>query len=393
MNYKLTILILVAMIAAVLVPVSAENVYVDHNPALYDVLPVHAYGYVVFYIRAGGSAQDLNVWIKNDAVNATFDPYYNPDKSVIEGQNPHFKKIAVLANGESKPELLASGCWTAYIQKGNGDQMEEQHFIIGGGATEGVQFLGSAVSSVDTKVCHPVYKITDAKYGSGGCYEVIIIDVPAWDETVEHPAETHVVYHEEVNRTVHHDAVTHQEFIVDGHYRVTHHEWKWESGHFVEKVKCTNPAHEGWHVQTAACTEVYGHYVTVVDTPAWDEVVVDTPAWSEIVTDKEPWIEIIHHPAVTHKEQMCNEMIDVTSAVQSVVNGGNTMFLFDNAQNPGGIFGPDGTTLLYGLTDPAPGFVKSVSILYTDGCGSDRIIQASEYDLIDLVAGGVSIPA
>jgi len=185
MNAKLTILILVAMIAAVFVPVSAENVYVDRNPALYEVLPVDSYGYAVFYIRAGGSAQDLNVWIGNDAnKNTTFDPTYHPDKSVIEGQNPDFLKVKVLPDGVSEPVMLSAGNYTAYLQKGNGDQVEQFPFIIGGGATERVQFLGAAVSSADPNTCKPVYTVTSAMYGSGGCWYVTIIDKEAWDEEV-----------------------------------------------------------------------------------------------------------------------------------------------------------------------------------------------------------------
>jgi hypothetical protein len=469
MNAKLKTLLLVVMIAAVLVPViSAENVYVDRNPALYEVLPTGSYGYVVFYIRAGGSAQDLNIWVGNDAKNVTFDPTYNPDRTAIEGQNPDFLKVKVLQDGVSEPQMLAAGNYTAYLQKGNGDQLEQFQFKIGGGATERVPFLGDGVSSPGERICKPVYTIIEATYGSGGCWFVTIIDKEAWDEiitvtepwteTIEHPevnhtvhhdaithvvyhpevnhtvyheAVTHVVYHPEVNHTVHHDAVTHEQFVTDGYYYVHDHKWFWDNGYPIEKVKCSNHAEhgEGWHVQTEGCTEAYGHYETVIDVPAYDEIVVDTPAWEETiidvpayeeivvdtpayeetVIDKEGWDEIIvdvpawtetiehpaetiviHHPAETHQEQRCNEMIDVTGAVQSVVNGGNYRFLFDNSKETGGIFMPDGEALLYGIVDPAPGFVKSVTISYNDGCGTENTIHASEYDVIDLTGAATS---
>jgi hypothetical protein len=449
MNAKLTILILVAMIAAVLVPVSAENVYVDRNPALYDVLPPDAYGYVVFYIRAGGSAQDLNIWIGNDAKNATFDPTYHPDRTPIEGQNPDFLKVKVLPDGVSEPVMLAAGNYTAYLQKGNGDQLEQFKFVIDGGATERVPFLGSAVSNVGERVCIPVYKIIEATYGSGGCWEVVIIDVPAWDETVvDKEPWTEYIYHPEVNHTVHHEAITetiyHPEVnhtihhaaipgtpawteyfgdyaVHDSHYNyvgtdladydITFKDvgnWHGDysksgshytyAGHDLGKYDVNTVVNAG-HITHPAIPEVPAWDEIVVDVPAYEEVVVVTPAYDEIVVDSPAYTEtiqhpaethIVHHPAITHTEKRCNEIVDVTSAVQSVVNGGNNQFLFDNRPAEGGIFAPDGTTLLYVIVDPAPGFVKAVTISYTDGCGNDKIIHASEYDVIDLTAGGAT---
>lgn len=40
--------------------------------------------------------------------------------------------------------------------------------------------------------------------------------------------------------------------------------------------------------------EEIGHYKTVVDQPAWDEIVIDQPAWDEKVVDKEAWDEMVH---------------------------------------------------------------------------------------------------
>jgi len=385
----------VALIAMLLcaIPVSAENIYVDRNPALYEVLPPDAYGYVVFYIRAGGSAQDLNVYIKRDDINATFDPYYHPDKTVIKGQNPDFEKITVLSDGVS--DIIgprASGCWTAYIQKGNGDQMETQHFILGGGATERVSFLGDAVTSPGEAECKKVYKITEATYGRGECWNVTIVDKEAWDETVTDVqpwAET--IYHPEVNHTVHHDAITHEQFVVDGHYDILDSNWFWDGHHFVLKVKCSNHVEHGngWHVQTAACTEAYGHYETVIDQEAWDEIVVDTQAWTETI-DHPAQTHVVHHPAITHEETVCNEMVDVTAPLNGIVGAGTHQFLFDTSGEVGGIFST-AHELLYEMANPSQkGFVNTANVAYEDGCGNSNVLTGTDLCVFDIEAGTVT---
>lgn len=125
-----------------------ENKYVDNNPAL-TTPPVGAGGWVVFNIRAGGSAQDLNIYVINDnQKNVTFDASFNPDKSDIVGQNKDFLLVKILSDGVSQQERLATGSYTAYLRNGNGGQLEVQHFKIGGGATETVPFLGHAVETL-----------------------------------------------------------------------------------------------------------------------------------------------------------------------------------------------------------------------------------------------------
>jgi hypothetical protein len=614
MNYKLFAVVLAVLVCCMPVMVSASDAskYVNNNPVLSIPDPA-AYGYVIVYVRAGGSAQDLTIWVSNDLTNQTFDPAYHHDRTPIEGQNPGFMKIRVLQDGVSAPELLAAGNYTAYLQKGNGDQLETIKFIIGGGDTSRLQFLGSAVSSKSNVKCKLIYTILNARYGAIGkeCHEVTIVDKEAWDETVidkeaydetiHHDAETHVVHHPAETHVVHHPAETHQETVVDKeawdetivdveaydeivhHNAITHTErqistWQeitpityhgdyaidgqhsdnykyigtdkadydityvghtdaWTehfgdytksgskyvytgvdqadynpvfysqyhgdydlvgghyvyhtgSGHgsygvsssgYVSPVNhpiiyngnarpdgvsgqykyhgantgdylVTNVGHDdavyGWVITTSwedgtcgismdmvstMCTplpaetkceervvidkeawdetihhdavthvvhhDAETHEVTIVDKEAYDETVTDTEPWDETVIDKEAYDETIHHDAVTHvvhhdaethTEQVCTTVgsfVDVKGAVQSVVNGGNTKFLFDNRPENGGIFATDGTTLLYGLGDPSYGIVKTVTIDYQDGCGNEKSILAAEYEVIDLVAG------
>jgi hypothetical protein len=114
--------------------------------------------------------------------------------------------------------------------------------------------------------------------------------------------------------------------------------------------------------------------------------------WSN--TDDAPqWVPCCNkqtnHVEATYKTVCSGEYATVTSEVQSVIDGGHSSFLFNNAKNPGGIFTPDGLTLLSGITDPAPGLVKDVHIVYNTGSGSpDHIIKTEEYAEITISCGG-----
>jgi hypothetical protein len=154
MMKKLIIFVALAVcLCMVATPVAAsvpmyESKYVAVNPAN-AAAPSTAGGWVVFNIRAGGSAQDLNIYVINDnQKNVTFDASFNPDKSDIIGQNKDFLLVKILPDGLSIQEQLATGSYTAYLRNGNGGQMEVQHFKIGGGAIETVTFLGHAVETL-----------------------------------------------------------------------------------------------------------------------------------------------------------------------------------------------------------------------------------------------------
>lgn len=315
-----------------------ENKYYDNNPAIREVLPVSAYGYVIFYVR-GVTVQDPFVFIYKEGMNITPDYRWHPDHTNITGQNDGMMLVKIRTDGVSDPIMLSSGNYTAFIRQGNADQTEIKEFKIGGGGTERIVFLGAAIPSEDRKTCKKFtildnesvpgwtehlgdYSYIGEEYvyvgagngdyirtGSGDPY-VLTYHEPVYHEavyeevchaevnhTVEHPATTHEEYVEEVNHTVHHDAITHEEFVVDGHYYV--HDWKYVFGQGW-KVKCTNHAEhgDGWHFETSDCSKAYGHYVTITDTPAWDEIVVDVAGHWVTVTDKEAWTEtVVDEPA------------------------------------------------------------------------------------------------
>lgn len=307
------VLLILAMLA---IPVSAENVYVDRNPAIFDVKPAD-FGYAVFHIKAGGSAADLTIWIENKALNLTkFDASWHPDGTKIIDQNKGYLQVEILPDGLSEPVILQKGEYLSYLQNGNGNQLETKEFKIGNGATEHIEFLGSAVATINHTPpqciiqAHWEYRFRD--WVPEGleyiCTEEVnhtetVIDAQEWDEQIWHPEVNHTVHHPEVNHTVHHDAITRDQWVEDGHYYI--YDWKWYStgwsGYW--KVKCTNHAEhgEGWHIPTSACAEAYGHWETVVVVPAWDELIVDEQAWDELVIDSQEWIETIHHNAITHQ--------------------------------------------------------------------------------------------
>jgi len=75
--------------------------------------------------------------------------------------------------------------------------------------------------------------------------------------------------------------------------------------------------------------------------------------------------------------------------LQSLIAKGETKFVFkfDNAPPQGGIFNEKGD-LLEPLEDPAYGIVKSVNIIYNDGCNLNNIpIKALERELITIDVG------
>jgi hypothetical protein len=97
---------------------------------------------------------------------------------------------------------------------------------------------------------------------------------------------------------------------------------------------------------------------------AWGETVIDVPAHTDCVT--------------------LGNYIDVKANVQAALSTGHTSFLFNNAQNPGGIFDITTTNLLSQITDPAPEQVKNVVITYNVDGGTSKTITSREYQVISI---------
>lgn len=148
MTKFVTLIALLALAMLVIVPASAVNEYRDMNPAN-DVPDMSTYGYAQYYINAGGSAQDLTVYLQNVKQNLTFDSRWNPDRNDIEGQNGEWTKIQILPDGKSEKVLLSAGeTFEACLRNGNGNQPECKRFIVGGADTTAVVFQGAAVTSL-----------------------------------------------------------------------------------------------------------------------------------------------------------------------------------------------------------------------------------------------------
>ena len=76
-------------------------------------------------------------------------------------------------------------------------------------------------------------------------------------------------------------------------------------------------------------------------------------------------------------------MADVTGDVQAVINNGQTVFMFNNGMNPGGIVAIDESAVYAAIEDPAYGVVKTVNIQYTTD-DQPNVIHVMEYETITI---------
>ena len=106
-------------------------------------------------------------------------------------------------------------------------------------------------------------------------------------------------------------------------------------------------------------------------------------AFSAQDAGKQPDVIVVSLATYGNQYTIPGTYVTVTQQVQSVIDQGHrSFFLFNNAQNPGGIFG-QGNVLLAQIIDPAPGQVKKVHIEYTLN-GVNKVIDANEYDVITI---------
>lgn len=204
-------------------------------------------GRLIIGIRAGGSAMDLEV-------NLT---------------GPENRSVKVLPHGWIDI-TLPEGDYTGDLLDGNGGQPEQQTARVNAGHTSYMSFLGHAVAR----------KIRYPQTCTCGC---------------------EMVYHPEVNHTVHHEAETRVIVVVDepayctylklpGHseYRINGGVWKPGTCPLVSAflINCVIPVCEerwipGEVIET--CYPAKTHEETVTTSEAWDEFFVDSPAgWIEV---------------------------------------------------------------------------------------------------------------
>jgi len=321
--------LLLAML--MVVPVAAAGQYRDMNPAN-DIPDPESYGYAKFYIRAGGSAEDLTVYIRNVKQEGAFDSRYNPDRTSIGGQNPGWLTMQVLPDGvsETTEPMSSSETYEACIRNGNGGQPECQRFTVGGAQIARVAFLGHAVSANTPAVCQ--MEIVSAEYGATAkvCEDVT---------------------------------------YTSKNYKCGYHlEYRYRVGEFVN----TNCRGRG------QCNG-YCDY----SQSEWSEWIDFLPRASSTSC-----VQIETHWA--KHTQVCKTVggySDVTQKVRDVLAQGYTTFLFSNGHGNyyGGIWDVTDTSLLSEINDPARDIKKSVSITYKDCSGIEKTINAEEYEVITLV--------
>jgi hypothetical protein len=206
-------------------------------------------GRLIIYMRAGGSAMDLQV-------NLT---------------GPQNESVKVLPHGWVDIRL-PEGYYHGDLADGNGGQPEHQEVQVNAGFVSTMEFLGHAVAK---KIRYP-QKCT--------C-----------------PDDCEKVWVEERNHTVHHEAETRVITVVDepaycmylqlrGHseYRMGNGVWKPGTCPIVTAflINCVIPVCEerwipGEVIET--CYPAVTHEETITDTEAWDELIVDQPAgWIEV---------------------------------------------------------------------------------------------------------------
>jgi len=210
-------------------------------------------GRLIIYMRAGGSAMDLQV-------NLT---------------GPQNESVKVLPHGWVDIRL-PEGVYVADLLDGNAGQPERQFVTVAAGETSYVSFLGHAVAK---KIRYP--------------------------QTCSCPDDCEKVWVEEKNHTVHHEAETRVVTIVDepaycgylqtrGHseYRIGTGDWRWGNCPIVNSflINCVIPVCEerwipGEVIET--CYPAVTHEETVTTTEAWDQLIVDSPAgWIEVCPER-----------------------------------------------------------------------------------------------------------
>jgi hypothetical protein len=247
------------------------------------VIPAAAVdGSAVFFIK-GVTVQDNTIFISNvTAVNLSYRPDHT--ENIVE-VNPGLTFVNTLPDGWSEPVPLPSGEYTAYLRQGNADQPEEQRFVIGEGLTR-VVLLGAAYASGDEGccTCHNVtivdvpgsiihhQEINHTILHPAGTEVIVVVDKPAWTETIFHPAVIRQVCRPEVNIT--------------------------------QKQMWYYTRSKGWEITTHWRNGVCPVFETIFPRRCEERIVVIEEAWCESIIDTPELTETIHHPEVNHTETL-----------------------------------------------------------------------------------------
>lgn len=299
------------------------NYYVSCIFLLLLVAPVSADGYVIFNAR-GVSVQDPYIFVTpyETPMNFSFMPDHSESWLDLTNNNPHLLIIKLLTDGVSEPIHLGDGTYSAYMRQSNADQPETQYFIIGGQGTEYVSFLGAAIptDSMGCCACHNVTVVDKEGYvvhhpevnhtvrrASSYTEYRLVVDHPAWDETILVPPITHDVCYPEVNYTMKQSYYwTGTEWVITTHWVQKHcpaydmiFPRKCE-----EKIVVVSEAYCDTIVDTPGYTRTIhhdeaNHIEVITHTTEWDEIVVDAPAWDDEIGSES------HEKTVCSQDEVC----------------------------------------------------------------------------------------
>jgi hypothetical protein len=121
----------------------------DTNPVK-ELVNLSTIGYIQVIMKAGGSAPDRRVFIRNKAIpNITpFDASYYPDGTEYGPQNPGWQVIDVLNDGKSTLQPWGAMKGEACLRNGKGNQKECVDFETGNGDTATIVLEGATVTSL-----------------------------------------------------------------------------------------------------------------------------------------------------------------------------------------------------------------------------------------------------
>lgn len=221
-------------------------------------------------------------------------------------------------------------------------------------------------------------------------WDETIVDSPEQPDTyIEHPAVTHTIHHDASYKNVgrnggeyekHGSTYTYVGAFHGDYIRLTEawDEVVVDTPAWVETVHHSAVTHNVHHSATPAIPAWQETVVDIPATPGNPEVshTVFHPAGEPVV--------VVDKPGYWKSTPDCIGGYEiVTREIQTIVNDGLTSFVFDNRPIPGGIWDHVGGVLLQQIDDPAKNQVKRVFITYTKN-GHLKIVSGMEYDTITL---------
>ena len=269
------------LLAALIVPVLAVNEYRDPNAG--DATAIYA----------GANTCDLRGSLR--CGYPTLSPIVYM-RNVNETDVNKTQKIYVNADGTFEYPGLAVGKYRLYVPDGNGGQPEESFAVCNGHGVINPQtdLMGHAVTSradpkpadfsaslgckdIDVKWVKMVK--TGQHWYTPPCYEITVVDIPAWDEQIlvheaydeyvfvghnhgdyiriyssyfyvgHNHGDYDLIHHNAVYRTVHHPPVSHQETICPHPVLIPEYGIEF----FIEidgaRLTATNPNHDSVNIQ------------------------------------------------------------------------------------------------------------------------------------------------